>query len=409
MNMLTRRKLLTWAALAPALPHFVVQRAFGATASDGLRRYDGRVVVAVHLRGGNDGLNTVVPIHDDRYYAARPNIALAPAETLTLDGGDLGLHPSLADFKHLMDEGYAGIVQGVGYPQSSRSHARSTEIWETASLHAKAPSTGWLGRYIDSVCDCDANRTAGVQFGEVFGRTLASNSGNTRLIGHPHLLQNMAADEAEGRVLRGPDGERFGQLAEAHRDLADAARLVSRAERGSGRRYAYPDTAFGHALRWAADMIETECPTRAYYVSIGTFEEGAASFDTHVDQLSQHRLLYRELGQGLRAFADHLGALDQFDRVLFLTFSDFGRQLPENRTQGTEHGDASVLFYGGGAVRAGLQGQMPDLGAVHNGGLPFDVDFRAIYAEVLTRWLGVPEAPVLGEAVTPFKLVRTPA
>lgn len=406
MSKLTRRQLLAWAAIAPALPHFVVQRAYGATA-DGLGRYDGRVVVVVRMLGGNDGLNTVVPVRDDRYYAARPNIALARGQTLALDGGDLGLHSSLADFKHLMDDGYAGIVQGVGYPESSRSHARATEIWETASLRTEAPDTGWLGRYIDSGCRCESESTAGVQFGDSFGKTLASASGRSRLIGHPRLLAQLDPDAMGRAASQGPDGAPFTEVIDAHRALADTARLVARAGRASGGRYAYPDTAFGAALRWTGNMIETECPTRAYSLSVGSFEEGAASFDTHVDQLPQHERLYSELGQGLRAFVDHLRAVEQLDRVLFLTFSDFGRLLEENRTRGTEHGDASVLLYGGGAVNAGLQGRTPDLGEVANGGVPFGVDFRAIYAEVLSSWLGAPSAPLLDAPITPFPLVRS--
>ncbi len=405
MSKLTRRHLLAWAALAPALPHFVLQRAHGA-AADGLGRYDGRAVVVVHLRGGNDGLNTVVPVRDNRYYAARPSIAIARNRTLPLDGGDLGLHPSLADFKHLMDDGHAGIVQAVGYPESSRSHARATEIWETASL-ADATDTGWLGRYIDSACQCESERTAGVQFGDSFGKTLASTSGRSRLIGHPRLLSQLDPDAMVRAAAQGPDQASFAEIVDAHYALTDAARLVARAERASGGRYAYPDTTFGSALRWAGNMIETECPTRTYYLSVGSFEDGAASFDTHVDQLPQHERLYRELGQGLRAFVDHLRAVGHFDRVLFLTFSDFGRQLEENRTQGTEHGDASVLLYGGGAVNAGLQGQPPDLDAVANGGLSFRIDFRAIYAEVLSSWLGAPSQPLLDVSMTPFPLVRS--
>jgi uncharacterized protein (DUF1501 family) len=143
-----------------------------------------------------------------------------------------------------------------------------------------------------------------------------------------------------------------------------------------------------------------------YALSIGSFENDAPSFDTHIDQLPKHRLLYTELGASLHAFAKHLRSVRQFQRVVVVTFSDFGRQLPENKTHGTEHGDASVLFYAGGRVRAGLQGRMPDLSATADGGVRFTTDFRAIYADVLSNWLQAPAQSLLGVDVTPFPIVR---
>ena len=154
-------------------------------------------------------------------------------------------------------------------------------------------------------------------------------------------------------------------------------------------------------------MIETGCPTRVYYVSIGSFDTpGSASFDTHVDQLAKHRILFRELGRGLRAFARHLRRSGQLDRVLLLTFSDFGRHVEENRSHGTEHGDAGVLFVMGGGIRAGLLGEPADLGKVTRGGLDATVDFRDIYADVLRRWLDIDPVRILGNEVGSFPIVN---
>ena len=141
-------------------------------------------------------------------------------------------------------------------------------------------------------------------------------------------------------------------------------------------------------------------------MSLGSFDgPDPASFDTHVDQPAKHRVLFTELGRGLRAFTRHLRRAGQLDRVLLLTFSDFGRLVTENRTRGTEHGDAGVLFVAGGGVRAGLLGEPADLGKVTRGGLDATVDFRDIYADVLQRWLGVDPAPILGPAVGSFPVV----
>ncbi|MCY4025411.1 MAG: DUF1501 domain-containing protein, partial [Acidobacteria bacterium] len=199
MSTISRRDLLTWFALTPTVPFFVRESARAATAGSeataagAAAGHDGRVVVVLRLRGGNDGLNTVVPVRDDRYYRARPTIAIPRRDTIPLDGSDLGLNPWLGHFRRLMDDGHAAIVQGVGYPRSSRSHSRATAIWETGSVAPEAPRHGWLGRYLDHACECGDEPLAGVQFDEALGRTLASASGRSASIGHPELLLGLDA------------------------------------------------------------------------------------------------------------------------------------------------------------------------------------------------------------------------
>src|SRR5688572_17993003 len=191
MSPISRRELLTYFALTPTLPRFFIQGAQAAQSAQpsGLAAgYDGPIVVVVRMLGGNDGLNTVVPFRDDRYYKARPTIALPASDLITLPGRDLALNPWLTDVRRLMDDGHAGIVQGVGYPKSSRSHSRATEIWEAGTVADPAPAEGWLGRYLDHACECDAQPTAGVQFADALGRTLTTSRGHSRSIGNPALL-----------------------------------------------------------------------------------------------------------------------------------------------------------------------------------------------------------------------------
>lgn len=403
MSQISRRDLLTWFAVAPTLPHFLVRSAQAIEAVPG---YDGRIVVVVRMLGGNDGLNTVIPFRDDRYFKARPTIAIAKQDAIPMAGGDLGLSPWLSDFRGLMDERRAGIVQGVGYPKSSRSHLRSTEIWETGSVSEDAPAHGWLGRYLDHACECASEPVAGVQFASDLGRTLASASGRSKSIGNPDLLLAMNPEALMSATKRGPRSSRFDYLRQVENALGEASRQVHRAAKGSGNAFNYPDTSFGQSLRWTGDMIETGCPTRVYYVTIGSFDTPqSASFDTHLDQAAKHKILFSELGRGVRSFADHMRKAGQLERVLLLTFSDFGRQVAENATAGTDHGDASVLFFVGGKVRPGLLGQPADLGKVHDGGLDPTVDFRQIYANVLESWLNVDAASILGERLDPFAIV----
>lgn len=407
MPELNRRELLTWFALAPTLPRFLVHSAQATSLQQGPGGYDGRIVVVVRMLGGNDGLNTVVPVRDDRYYKARPTIAIANQDTIAMPG-DLGLNPWLSDIRRLMDDGHASIVQGVGYPNSSRSHTRSTEIWETGSVAEDAPTEGWLGRYLDHACECASEELAGLQFAEGLDRTLTSRAGRSKAIGHTQLLLEMNPEALAAAAPRGPRRGRLDYLRQVENSLGDASRQLHRAVRGTGSTFDYPATSFGQSLRWTGDMIETGCATRVYYVTIGSFDTPqSASFDTHIDQLAKHKVLYSELGSGLRAFATHMRRTGQLNRVLLLTFSDFGRQVAENKTRGTDHGDASVLFLMGGAVRSGLLGVPTDLGKVHDGGLDANLDFRRVYTDVLQNWLNVAPGAILGATLEAFTVVNT--
>lgn len=405
MSEMSRRELLAWFAIAPTLPSFLVKSAQTVSAQ-GLPGYDGPIVVVLRMLGGNDGLNTVIPFRDDRYFKLRPTIAIAKRDAIEMPGGDRGLNPWLTDVRRLMDEGDAAIVQGVGYTNSSRSHSRSTEILETASVAEPAPAHGWLGRYLDHACDCGAESITAVQFADALGRTLASDSGRAKSIANPRLLLDMNADAFKPAAKRGSRSSRMDYLRQVENDLGEASRQLRRATKGSGTLYDYPDSAFGQSLRWTGDMIETGCPTRIYYATIGSFDTPTSpSFDTHSEELDRHKVLFSDLGRGLRSFVTHMKKAGQFNRILLLTFSDFGRQVGENRDGGTDHGDASVLFVVGGKVRPGLVGQPADLDRVHDGGLDPSVDFRQIYANVLGDWLKVNPTAVLGEHIDPFRIV----
>jgi uncharacterized protein (DUF1501 family) len=398
MSKISRREMLTWFAVAPALPRFIVKSA-EAAAVQTTSAYDGPIVVVVRFMGGNDGLNAVVPVNDDRYYRARPTIAIPKTQTIPMPGGDLGLNPNLIDYKRLMDDGHAAIIQGIGYPNSSRSHLRGTEIFETGTVAEPAPKQGWLGRYVDE----RPGAMAGVQFSDQLGRTLAS--GSSKSIGNPNLLLEMNADKFDSRAVR-PSDRKLDYLLQVENDLGDAARQLRKATKGSGNMFEYPNTEFGQSLRWTADMIETGCPTRVYYLTLGSFATFTSpSFDTHSRELDMHKILYSEFGRGLRVFSDHMKKARQFDRILLLSFSEFGRMLEENRSNGTDHGDGSMMFVAGGKVRPGLLGKPVDPGRLHNGGLEPNVDFRQIYASVLGDWLKVEPQKILGEPMQRFPIL----
>jgi len=387
MHFVSRRNLLKLAAFVPALPSLLSQRASAEESGSG------NVLVVVRMAGGHDGLNAVVPFRDDAYYLARPTIAIPPEQVIRVAGADIGLHPALADFQRLMEDGYAAVVQNVGYADSSREHARAMEIWETGSTASTAPVEGWLGRYLDQV----ANRSSldGVEFGDSLGRTLVSKSRACNSIGSPELLLRLdPARPALGHTVN-PAMQRI-QIAQNR--LCDTTDQLRRASKGSGGQFAYPDTAFGESLRWTGNMIESGATTRVFCVTLG-------SFDTHVDQLAVQHSLLTEFAKGLRAFAEHLRKSGQLDRVQLITVSEFGRQLVENPQGGTEHGDASVVFAMGGKVRAGVHGSAPDLMSTRDGGVVAQIDFRQLYANLLERWFDVNPHMILDESRMPFALL----
>lgn len=393
MDSLHRRQFLKLTAFSPAFPLVLAKSAHA------LDNSNDRVLIVIRMIGGNDGLNSVVPFRDDAYYKGRPTIAIPKSNLLTLPGNDLGLHPALTDFRWLIDEGVGGIIQNVGYANSSRSHTRSTEIWETASTSDKVPREGWVGRYLDFATDRD-KPMIGFEFGEVVGRTLTSKSAATRSALKPAALLR---EHLTSTQVSSPPSSALDRVRLAQNELASTRKQLDLATKGSGTRYGYPDTAFGDSLRWTGNMIERHCPTRVFYITLGSFDSGF-SFDTHLTQLVAHQALYTDLGKGLRALATHLRAAGELDRVQLLTFSDFGRQTFENNQGGTDHGDASVLFAMGGKMRAGVHGALPDIAGAYDGGLRAKIDFRQIYASVLKDWFRIDPQLVMSQRVEPFPL-----
>ncbi len=387
-----RRDFLKVASFAPTFPALLAQSAAA------LDSRNDNVLVVVRLIGGNDGLNAVVPFRDDLYYKGRPTIAIPRGKVLPLPGADVGLNPDLADFRWLIDQGWAGVVQNVGYADSSRSHSRATEIWETGTTNDRAPQEGWLGRYLDTLSGRDS--VVGMEFGDSLDRTMVSKSGRSQLISHPAILEHLQTPSHPVK----PASSALDHVRAAHDAVVQTSLELQQASKSSGARFSYPDTTFGEALKWSGNLIEAHRPPRLFYATPGSFESGF-SFDTHIGQLAAHKALYSEFGAGLRAFAQHMKETGNLNRVQLLTFSDFGRQAFENRDGGTDHGDASVLFALGGKMRPGLHGQPPDIAKAHDGGIPAKIDFRQIYSNVLQAWLGADPEAILGTNVQPYSLI----
>jgi uncharacterized protein (DUF1501 family) len=384
------------------------------------------------MAGGNDGLNTVVPYANDHYFQARKTIGLSAKNILKIDG-QIGLHPSLAGFKALYDAGSLSLIQGIGYPNPNRSHFRSTEIWQTASDADKVESYGWLGRYFDNAC-AGADPTVGVTIGRQMPQAFNArtptgicldNPQNYRfMMGGRHSAEGeMKAEEKTFRELNQPSldesgadnsgaviGAIGGPLARPGSALDFLRRTALDAQVSSDKILAitkrvqnlaeYPGSALASSLKLVAKLIGGGLPTRIYYVSQG-------GYDTHVNQSNQHARLLQDLGDSAKAFVADLTAQGNFDRVLFMTFSEFGRRVSENANGGTDHGAAAPMFVIGKKVKAGLRGRYPSLAPedLFEGDLRFNVDFRSVYAAVLEEWLQTKSEPILGAKFTLLPLV----
>jgi uncharacterized protein (DUF1501 family) len=370
---------------------------------------DERILVIVQLEGGNDGLNTVVPYADDEYYKARPGIGIARDAVLRLND-QLGLHPELTGFKQLYDDGMLAVLQGIGYPQQDRSHFRSMDIWQSASLDAAAPDRGWVGRALDLAADRATSETPALALG-VERLPLALTAANTNV---PMIADidgfrlDTGADDREGRTRR----ELMHRLAEPDRGVgsgdprttgADAtlaflqraatgayrtAERLSQVTRAYRPAASYPDSQLANQLKLIAQMIGGDLGTRIFFVSLG-------GFDTHSQQPGAHQALLAELAGAAQAFYADLAGHGLAERVVLATYSEFGRRVKENGSLGTDHGAASQMFVVSPG-KGGIYGAHPSLTDLDDGDLKFHTDFRQVYATLLEKWLGFAAEPVLG-------------
>jgi uncharacterized protein (DUF1501 family) len=365
-------------AVGGAAPAFWQRAAAGAEP-----RRDATVLVVIELSGGNDGLNTVIPYTDDVYQRRRPTLRVEPGKVLKLDDR-VGLHPALKDLHRLWEAGRLAVVQSVGYPNPNRSHLRSMEIWQTATI-APARPAGWLGRASDLHSGLDLCHVGqGTVPLALQGRKAVAQS-----------IDSLAAYRLpQGAALAsgGAEGSGLTALDEIRRRSAATMDLAQRIEKLPGGASGSADAAtLDGRLETIRRLIEVGTTYRVYYTSLD-------GFDTHASQLYAHPQLLQTLGRAMAGFLDRLKSSKLDERVLVLVYSEFGRRLGENANGGTDHGTAAPVLVAGSAVKPGLRGPHPNLVDLDETGDPrFAVDFREVYASLLGGWLHVDPVPVLGE------------
>lgn len=423
-HLATRRvflqKGMTLLAASATVPTFLDQTVLAvANPEDSSRTQqptgrDGKILVVVQLSGGNDGLSTVIPYADDTYHRLRPTIG-HDANTVHKLNDYVGLHPNLGPVADLIQKGRAAVIQGVGYPNPNRSHFRSMDIWQSARPDQQIETTGWIGRYFDNACSgCDP------QVGIAIGQQLP-------LAMQGEKIMPLAFERPEAFRYNGPDRRRYEQLNHTSEQEAAAAsydagapvtpageldflhRTAMDAQLSSNRilkilhefqsTEAYPPGEFGQGLRTVAAMIRGELPTRVYYVSLG-------GFDTHAGERARHDNLMKQFAQGVRAFWQDMERQKNDQRVLMMTFSEFGRRVAQNASGGTDHGTAAPMFLFGSSVKAGVIGKHPSLTNLDQGDLRFTTDFRSVYGSILQNWLDASAPAVLGGNFPTLPIVK---
>jgi uncharacterized protein (DUF1501 family) len=384
----------TLLALAPAVPTFLARTARSAEADR-----DGRALVVVELAGGNDGVNTVVPFRDG-YARARPTLRL-PTDRLLRLNDDLGLNPSMSGMARLWEAGALTVVQGVGYPNPSRSHFESRDAWHTARPGAgPRDSLGWIGRGLDAAPRADDGRAAALFVGEAPPPlALRGRRSTAASFDRPEELRLMA-DPPSPTTRSARDG---GLDSFVRRSMLDAYatsdRLAALSPTPVGVSDGYPATELGRRLRTIAGLIRGGLGSRVYYTE-------QLGYDTHALQLTPHNALLGDLSDALWAFHRDLSSAGLSERVAVLCFSEFGRRAAENGGRGTDHGTAGPVFLVGAKVRPGLVGRAPSLTDLEDGDLKWAIDFRRVYATMLEGWLGLPAVAALGGVFGSLPLLR---
>jgi uncharacterized protein (DUF1501 family) len=370
---------------------FILDRTSAALAAQALagtsvETHPNRILVVIELSGGNDGLNTVVPFGDAAYYRARPTLALRERDVIQVAEG-FGFHPSMVGFERLYKDGLLAVVHGCGYDHPSLSHFSSMSYWHTGIPNGGEP-LGWLGRLADEAYRADT-RNVIVNLGPSQSLAVRSQKHSPLVFDDPARFRRegtdgqkrVLADMSRARSTTNPTLEFLASTAQNATDSSDFVRQASAAyqtpvDYGSGGGLA------GNLQRVAA-LIASNMPTRLYYVTYG-----GNAFDTHVYQADLHSRLLMYTADAVRGFLDDMRRIGRADDVALMLFTEFGRRVEENGSQGTDHGTATPMFLAGRGVKGGFYGRPPSLTDLDDGNLKMTTDFRRVYATVIQEWLG---------------------
>lgn len=345
------------------------------------------ILVLITLYGGNDGLNTVIPFTDNRYQDARPDLAYRAEDVLKLDDQH-GLNPGMPGMAQLFHQDSLAIIRGVGYPEPDRSHFRSMDIWQSASLDSST-SSGWIGRWLDSEGE---DALGALHFGRVVPPLAVGDKTVGALFSRSASPYRGAADLTAKLSEIDPDDSA------AMRMVCDSYKAVDRvnrqleplyAEDGTPDEGASSDNALAAQLTAIANCINSEVPTRVYSAELG-------GFDTHADERDAQEELLRQFDEAVSGFVKRISGTKHGKNVVIMAYSEFGRRVAANASDGTDHGTAGPVFVLGDRVRGGFHGEDPSLKSLIDDDLKVTTDFRDVYHDVLLNGLRSDPEPILG-------------
>lgn len=379
-----------------------------------------RVLVLVQLNGGNDGLNTVIPLDDYATYARlRPNIAIPEKSALTLTSG-AGLHPNMTGMQQLWEEKKLGIIQGVSYPNPNLSHFRSTDIWMSASASNVNETTGWLGRYLNmeypnypvGFPNATMPDPIAIQMAAVVGLTLT---------GLEHQSMGIALQDPETfyRLVSGTDAPgtdlpstklaaaNVTYVREVQTKSMQFSTVIKAAADKAKNIETYPTgNRLADQLKIVARLIAGGLKTRVYVVQLGGFDTHAGQTDATEPTMGTHANLLQQVSAAMTTFQRDIEKLGVAERVIAMTFSEFGRRSFANESYGTDHGTSAPMFFLGSLAQDGITGTSPKLANLKDGNLETQYDFRQIYASILEQWFGAEKSVVKQVLFDSFDTVK---
>lgn len=364
-----------------------------------------RVLVLIQLNGGNDGLNTLIPLDQYSNLAnARQNILIPENNVLQLEDG-IGFHPVMTGMKSLYDNAKMNIIQSVGYPNQNRSHFRSLDIWTSGSAAEEFLSTGWLGRYFNNLHPSfpedypndDCPDPFAITLGSIVSETCQGPSTNFSMaLSDPENLTTIIEGEEGTLDLNTCYGYELDFLRTSIKQTNAYADSIETAVNNGNNVAQYPgDNRLAEQLKIIAQLISGGLQTQVYVVNLG-------GFDTHAAQIADstttgfHADLLQTLSDAVAAFQEDLELLGLNERVVGMTFSEFGRRIRSNDSLGTDHGTAAPLFVFGTCINPAIIGENPEIPEEVDNleGVPMQYDFRSVYGSILMDWFEVSEDDV---------------
>ena len=364
------------------------------------------VLIVIELQGGNDGLNTLISTQDPEYRRLRPKLAIPANTTLTVTP-ECGLHPQLRGFAELLERDQLSIVTNVGYDQPNRSHFESMDIWHTCLRGDQRRGDGWLGRWLQESAAAPGSLAALHLGDQQLPLALRSQAHPVPSIRSREQFRLQAPNaeslQQELLIAAAPEpssDDLLGFIRSSTSTALQTSERIQEIGRRSTTTTSWPEGPLSRELQTISGLIRAGLETSVYYVSLG-------GFDTHAQQPDAHARLLRQLGDGVSALMKDLNDAGQADRVLVMCFSEFGRRVAENASDGTDHGTAGPVFLIGNNVVPGLTGTLPDLNQLRDGDLQYSTDFREVYADLLQNWFRTDSEKILGGSWKPCGAVRT--